>query len=381
MEKGMKKNSNRNATRNYTALAEGRWSLWETIYARRSCRKYSPAVPETGFIDSLQELASSALGVRRAGLKSVMVTAPEDADEIRKRVYKGLSGKINLWLSRAPVTGFLVMSVPFQDLEADRPLELPTASMAAQDCILWLTERGWGTCWLGGVSSREVGRFLGIDGSMTIPAVICYGRPRGKPGSLSYDRFAEVTLSRRRKPMQSVACIEAAGEAFIPADEIEGPVRVSSRQDVASLLQAMTEGDDKAGAPLDTALEACLEAARVAPSGGNAQRWRFVAVKEPDRVSRLEQMAGGGTAGGSTDGRGWKAALVAAGTEKAIETSLLDKPFWVIDVPIAISHMSLMAASMGFRAEVRVRSVDEEAVNSFVELPEGERTVGVLGLA
>ncbi len=41
-----------------------------------------------------------------------------------------------------------------------------------------------------------------------------------------------------------------------------------------------------AGVPLDrTVLKQIVEAATWAPSGGNAQTWRFVIVTEPERIA------------------------------------------------------------------------------------------------
>jgi len=42
-------------------------------------------------------------------------------------------------------------------------------------------------------------------------------------------------------------------------------------------------------------LDMILEAARQAPSGENAQPWRFIVVKDPETRKRLGALAGGGS--------------------------------------------------------------------------------------
>jgi hypothetical protein len=59
----------------------------------------------------------------------------------------------------------------------------------------------------------------------------------------------------------------------------------------------------------------------------------------------------------------------------------MDKPFWMIDVPIALSHISLMAASAGRRARIFIDDIDEGAVNDLVHAKDDTRTVGVVGIS
>jgi hypothetical protein len=78
---------------------------------------------------------------------------------------------------------------------------------------------------------------------------------------------------------------------------------------------------------------------------------------------------------------GWRAAIVAAATAKGYRGGLIEKPFWMIDVPIAMSHMSLMAASAGCRARVLIKGIDEKAVNDLVAATGDVRTVGVMSIS
>ncbi len=363
----------RKPTRDYRALSESPWTFWDSIFTRRSCRKYQKGALAPEFPAELDELLLLAAKVRGAGPGSIIaVTEPEVGARLRHRLYKGLVNKINLWLARSPVNAFLVMAVPEDDVHGERPRQVPKAAMALEDCVLWLTERGLGTCWLGGVNAEEIKNELGLDPSLTVPIAISFGTPRDT-GALSYDNILRNAQSKRRKPLPAIAYVETLEESYRPEDLDPGGFAASTEQGISGLLKMLREGRGKEDAPLELVVEACLEAARLAPSAGNSQGWHFVVVKD---AGKLENLAGACHADAT-----WRAAVVAAGRPKAYMSGVMDKPFWMIDVPIALSHMSLMAASMGCGARVFVEDIDEEAINNLVLAKDDVRTVGVLGIS
>lgn len=364
----------RRPTRDYRALSENPWSLWELMFARRSCRKYAEGVLPEGLAGELDPVLSLALEVRGAPSGSLIaVTDPRTGEELRRRSYKGFANKINLWLMRAPVNAFLVMAVSGGDTEKGRPRELPVASMAAEDCVLWLTGRGLGTCWLGGVNSEEVKSVLGLDAGLHVPCVVCFGAPRSSPPVISLDNFMRNAFSRKRKPVRAVASVETMEESYVAEDMSPSGFSASPVQDVAGLLEELRDGRGDGGAPLELAVEACLEAARIAPSAGNFQAWHFVVVRNGGRLAELERACG-------LEDASWRAAIVAAGIPSKVAAGVFEKPFWMVDVPIALSHMSLMAASMGCAARVHVHDIDEGAVNSLIRASGRARAVGVMGI-
>ncbi len=365
--------ADRRPTRDYPSLSESPWPLWDLMFTRRSCRKYVPGSLGEGLVRDLEELVSLSLetrGARPGGM--IAVTDPEVGERLKRRSYKGFANKINLWLSRAPVHAFLVIAVPDEDVGSERPRELPLVSMAVEDCVLWLTGRGLGTCWLGGVNSEEVKDVLDLDPTLNVPAVVCIGAPRSAAKTLSLDNFMLNTMSRRRKPLGSIAYSETMLEAYSPADISAGGFRAAAEQDIPALLQVIGIERAGAGVPVELAVEACLEAARIAPSASNSQAWHFVVVRDADRLGELARACG------ETDQ--WSAAIVAAGEPSTFSSGVLEKPFWMFDVPIATSHMSLMAASMGCGVRVYTDRIDERAVNSLAQLKPGKRTVTVLGI-
>ena len=117
-------------------------------------------------------------------------------------------------------------------------------------------------------------------------------------------------------------------------------------------------------ASIDLAVDACLESARIAPSAGNSQPWFFVVVRERERLSRLAECCG--ALEGLADR---KAAIVALGRPNRLQQMMLDRPFWMIDLPIALSHITLLAASMGFAPALALDVIDEEGIGRVVEAP------------
>lgn len=363
-------------TRDYKAYSDTPWSFWDVVYERRSHRKYLPMLPDTELLSSLEGIVRLSASTRGASPDSIIVVTEQGrVERIKKKAYKGLPNKINLWLARTPVSGFLLLVVDREDMRADRPGDLPLATMAMEDCVLWLAERGLGTCWLAGVNAGEILGVMGLEGGRALPIAIPFGKPKPRVGATDFDAMLYRTLSRKRKPLSEIGGAESAERPYRLKDIPRGPFSAPLVQDVRGLLEhlggeAVTPTGEEA--PLDLAIDACLESARVAPNGGNFQGWRFVAVREPSRLEELARVSG--------SGGGWRAAIVGAGPTRRFESGLFDKPFWMIDVPIALSHMSLMAASMGCGVEVCVNRIDEGAVNELVGLPGGMRSVGVVGV-
>lgn len=361
----------RKATRNYPSYAVNDWKIWEVLAARRSTRKYVPWDPPEDFLSSLREvlgLALEARGVEGDGVRAI--TEPREVERIRRVAYRGFTGKINLWLARAPVSGILALVVPEKDMEEDRPRFLPRAAMAAEDVVLWLTEKEVATCWIGGIDPVRVSGEMRTDAGMLTAALVVFGRSASTRSGFNYDRVMYGVLSRRRKPLSVIASLGEMGEPYPLGEPPREPFMAVEEQGVESLLRAVKGGigGGTADVPLSFSLEACLEAARLAPSGGNMQEWHFVVMESGEKLRRLEELCG--TTGG-------RAAVVAAGRPGNLEEVLLDKPFWMLDVPIALSHMSLAASSLGLAPDV-VLDFPSEEVDVLAGLKRGWKTVGVM---
>jgi nitroreductase len=248
--------------------------------------------------------------------------------------------------------------------------------MAVQDAVLWMTERGLGTCWLAGVNQRELVKAASLGDGRSVPVIISIGRPAlDAPRTVSYGGISYKMMSRRRKPISRIACLENAGSPY-PVTDI-APVRFEADSSgIEGLLKSIRDGHGPmvSRASAELALDACLEGARVAPSGNNAQDWLFIVLRDGKRLSRLAGLCGMEVADPP------KMAIVAAGHAWKFEKLMLDRPFWDIDVPIAMSNISLVATSAGYTVDARTGGIDEAGIRGLVNLPSAMRVVGVTGL-
>ena len=158
-------------------------------------------------------------------------------------------------------------------------------------------------------------------------------------------------------------------------------------------------------------LEMILETGRVAPSGENAQPWRFVIVKDVDTRKKIGAIAGGGS------GRRFTAEFVTQKmqarftdlkdeekkkkvfeklTSGKVSTFLADAPVNIVvcgkkdvwdmpyDTSAAIENMLLMVTALGLGAcwviapciDIR----DEERIKSLLGLPEGFKAVSIIAV-
>jgi nitroreductase len=83
-----------------------------------------------------------------------------------------------------------------------------------------------------------------------------------------------------------------------------------------------------------------LEAARLAPSSANGQNWRFIVVRDKDKISQLMDAADGQPFVGQAP-----CAIVACGTKRRIMDC--GQPTDTVDCSIALSYMLLEAHAQG----------------------------------
>ena len=363
----------RGATRDYRALSNTPWKLWDVLYTRRSHRKYLPGPASSEFAGRLQDTIDLAIRVRGAQAGSVRaVTEEKMVQDVKSACFKGAANKINIWLVMTTPTGFLLIDVLKEDMKADRPEVLPVAAMVAEDLVLWLAEAGLGTCWMAGVNQKALISVVEAGAGSTIPVAIIIGEPVKKAGA-GYDSLMQAAQGKRRKAMSRVAYLETVSTPYDPSVVRPSGFDAPGPQDIRSLLESMETGPASTGkeATPELVLDACFEAGRIAPSGGNMQPWSFIGVRDRKRLDVIQEACGAG---------GWEMAVVVAATSPKIQSMLVDRPFWMLDGPISLSHISLMATSMGRAAGVFVNGIDEAAVAVAVGVSSGLRIVGVVGI-
>jgi nitroreductase len=154
-----------------------------------------------------------------------------------------------------------------------------------------------------------------------------------------------------------------------------------------------------------------LEAARQAPSGENAQPWRFVIVKDPATRKQLGAIAGGGSGRRFTaeyvtkqmqarfeslEDEAKKKAIFEKLTSGRVSAFLADAPVSIVvcgrkdvwdlpyDTSAAIENILLMATALGLGAcwviapciDIR----DEERLKDLLGVPEGAKVVSIVAV-
>jgi len=120
-------------------------------------------------------------------------------------------------------------------------------------------------------------------------------------------------------------------------------------------------------------LESVLEAARLAPSAGNRQEWRFVVVQDKNTRRLLMKAA-------KEQAFVYQAPVVIACCAQTDNyTMTCGQLSYPIDVAIAIEHMALEAAELGL-GTCWVGAFYEDEVKRILEIPAGIRVVELLTL-
>jgi nitroreductase len=120
-------------------------------------------------------------------------------------------------------------------------------------------------------------------------------------------------------------------------------------------------------------LDRVLEAARLAPSARNRQEWRFVVVTDPTTRRKLVDAASGQEFVGSAP------VVIACCAETDGHLMKCGHPSFLIDVAIAVDHLTLAAAGEGL-GTCWIGAFDQGAVRSILGIPEEIQVVELLPL-
>ena len=116
-----------------------------------------------------------------------------------------------------------------------------------------------------------------------------------------------------------------------------------------------------------------LEAARLAPSGGNRQQWKFVVAREDKRRQELARASGG-------QPHVAKASVVIAAVSTAPESMMrCEVPGYPVDLAIAVDHMTLAAVDEGL-GTCWIGAFSQEQARDILKVPESCRIVALLTL-
>jgi nitroreductase len=116
-----------------------------------------------------------------------------------------------------------------------------------------------------------------------------------------------------------------------------------------------------------------LEAARLSPSAGNQQNWKFIVVRDADKRAELMDAARQQLFVGQAP-----AIIVACGTEP---TGIMacGQPRYTVDLSIAVAYMILEAAEIGL-GTCWLGRFDENKVKATLGIPDDVRVVSMFPL-
>jgi nitroreductase len=116
----------------------------------------------------------------------------------------------------------------------------------------------------------------------------------------------------------------------------------------------------------DDKLTSILEAARLAPSAGNRQPWRFVVIQNEDRKKALAEAANNQTFLNDAS------AIIVALGDPEVSARWYEK-----DPMIALEHIVLAATAMGY-GTCWIGAFNEDAVKHLLKIPENVKIIALL---
>ncbi len=120
-------------------------------------------------------------------------------------------------------------------------------------------------------------------------------------------------------------------------------------------------------------LTRALEAARRAPSAGNAQEWRFVVVRDEDSRRQLVEAAKG------QEFVGQAPVVIVACAADHDHVMSCGHPSHLIDVAIAIDHLTLAARALGL-GTCWVGAFDPDKVRRILGIPDSVEVIELVPL-
>jgi nitroreductase len=121
----------------------------------------------------------------------------------------------------------------------------------------------------------------------------------------------------------------------------------------------------------EAALNEVLEAARLAPSAANRQRWKFVVVKDPERRKALARAAAGQKFVGEAP-----VVIVAVSLDPEY-VMRCGVPEYAVDLAIAVDHMTLQAVELGL-GTCWIGAFSQEEVKRILNIPKNCKVVALL---
>ncbi|MCX7943708.1 MAG: nitroreductase family protein [Deltaproteobacteria bacterium] len=122
----------------------------------------------------------------------------------------------------------------------------------------------------------------------------------------------------------------------------------------------------------DKELLILIEAARLAPSADNSQIWRFLILKQKERIKKISDTF-------KFSSKNYNKIIITLAAPFILKHIRREHPFYAIDVPIAISHILLQGLELGIMTDIHFIFENEEIYN-ILPIPQKYKPVAILGL-
>ncbi|MCJ7523353.1 MAG: nitroreductase family protein [Dehalococcoidia bacterium] len=170
--------------------------LMEVIRKRKSVRKYKPDPVPQEDIEYILEAARLAPSWANTQCWHFIVVTDED---IKSEVARDSMP----WCARAPVLIVACADPEKPGYKGDIGNYLVDIGIAMEHLILAATERGLGTCWIGGMNEAPIKKVLGVPDNLRVVAMTTVGYRNHDPHDttrksldeiVSYERYGQSKL-------------------------------------------------------------------------------------------------------------------------------------------------------------------------------------------
>jgi len=319
------------------------------ILERRSWRIFMDEPVPAEDADVIRRVAAQALSVNgRRAARVILEDDPARVPGLNSAVGAGFVGKVNLWIRSAPPTAYAVLvgDTDREVVHGPHHFYNVDAAVAGELVALAVAERKLAGCWMAAIHMEAVSRYLELSESERVPAVIAVGhagiRRKGALLATAWDRFTRRGVAAdRRKEMAVICHLDRFGSGeTLPTPDLEAlPEDGRSLEEVAR--DAAPSATFGGRVPSEERLALLMETMRRAPSADNAQTWRFVVVRGPQKTA--EVLAAAGLEVATPPG----ALLASFAAPFIVKNVRKEQPFALIDHPIALTHGYLAAEVLG----------------------------------
>ncbi|KYK29247.1 nitroreductase [Thermoplasmatales archaeon SG8-52-1] len=168
------------------------------IKSRESIRDYSDRKVEDEKINYVLECARFAPSwTNKQCWKFIIVKDKKIINDLSK------TSIINRWLKNVPIIIIACGNPKESGYRNDISYFIVDVSIALEHLVLAATDKGLGTCWIGGFNEKKVKKILGIPDNIRVVALTPLGYPAEKKHIIG--KIAKiVTQSKKRKSMDEI---------------------------------------------------------------------------------------------------------------------------------------------------------------------------------